>query len=131
MRQVNFDDQIELQGYTVEQTGRRLQVTLFWRAKKDISRDYSVFVHVVNTGGDIVAQHDGQPGWQVTIPTGSWLPGETVLDRHTIELPADLPPGTYTLNAGIYYWETLERLPVLENGAPVDNFVTLGSVELK
>ena len=131
VRQVNFDDQIELQGYTVEQTGRRLQVTLFWRAKKDISRDYSVFVHVVNTGGDIVAQHDGQPGWQVTIPTGSWLPGETVLDRHTIELPADLPPGTYTLNAGIYYWETLERLPVLENGAPVDNFVTLGSVKLK
>jgi len=47
-----------------------------------------------------------------------------------LALPPDLPPGTYRLQAGVYYWENLERLPVLENGVPVNNFVELGNLEL-
>jgi len=31
----------------------------------------------------------------------------------------------------VYYWETLERLSVLENGTPVNNFVDLGSVKIE
>ncbi len=128
---VNFDDQMALLGYTAEARNRQLQVTLFWRAEQTMSRDYSVFVHVVDAAGNIVAQHDGQPGDTVTIPTGSWRLGETVRDRHNIILPDDFSPGKYTLNVGVYYWETMERLPVLKNGAPADNFVSLGEIDLK
>lgn len=131
VRQANFDDRIELLGYTVVRDGHQLQVTLHWRAQRAIPLDYSVFVHVVNANGEVVAQHDGQPGGDVTIPTSSWRPGETILDRHVIDLPTDLPSGAYTLNVGVYYWQTLERLSVLENGAPVNNFVSLGTVEIK
>ncbi len=34
------------------------------------------------------------------------------------------------LNA-TYYWETLERLPVLEGGVPVNNFVELGDITVE
>jgi hypothetical protein len=33
-----------------------------------------------------------------------------VIDSHQIALPADLPPGEYTLVFGMYHWPSLERL---------------------
>jgi hypothetical protein len=57
--------------------------------------------------------------------------GEVVRDRHPLTLPPDLPPGTYRLRTGLYYWQTLERLPVLESGEPVNNIVELGIVEIE
>jgi hypothetical protein len=33
-----------------------------------------------------------------------------VIDTHTVVLPADLPPGQYTLAFGMYRWPSLERL---------------------
>jgi hypothetical protein len=126
----NFGDELVLRGFdAVEGDNQQLEVTLYWQAGRDMTLDYTVFVHLLDEAGQLVAQHDGQPWWEVKIPTSSWLAGETLLDRHTLQLPADLPPGTYRLQAGVYYWETLERLPVLENGVPVNNVVELGVVE--
>lgn len=129
--QANLADQILLRGYGVSgpQDGA-LDVTLYWQAQQQMPLDYSVFVHLVGPDGQTVAQHDGQPWWDVAMPTSTWQPGEKLLDRHTLQLPPNLPPGDYTLRAGVYYWETLERLPVLENGQPVNNFVELGTVSL-
>jgi hypothetical protein len=93
-----------------------------------MARDYTVFVHLLDETDQLVAQHDGQPWWQVKIPTSSWQQGETVLDQHTLQLPPELPAGTYRLQTGVYYWETLERLSVLENDNPVNNLVELGTV---
>ena len=88
--------------------------------------DYTIFVHLIGPDGDTVAQHDGQPWWEVPLPTSTWQPGEMLQDRHTLPLPSDLQPGEYRLEVGVYYWQTLERLPVVENGAPVKDFVELG-----
>ena len=45
-------------------------------------------------------------------------PGEVVLDIRTLEIPADAPPGSYTLAAGLYHHGTGERL-VLANGETI------------
>jgi uncharacterized membrane protein len=129
--EANFDRQISLLGYDTSLSQNELTVTLQWQAQTQIDLDYSVFIHLVDANGNLVAQHDGQPWWEVTIPTSTWQPGEKLRDRHPIALPADLPPGTYYLRAGLYYWQTLERLPVLENGVPVNNFVDLGPVTIE
>ena len=55
------------------------------------------------------AQSDAVPA-EWTRPTTGWLPGEYVLDRHAIILPADLPAGKYDLVAGLYDPATGERL---------------------
>ena len=131
----NLGDQLHLLGYDapaeISPGERSLPVTLHWQAAAAIPLDYTVFVHLLGPDGQLVAQHDDGPWWEVSIPTSTWQPGETLRDRHRLELPAELPPGAYRLQTGVYYWQTLERLPLLENGQPVNNFVELGPIEVK
>ncbi len=129
--QANLGGQMELRGYKAEQNGRKLTVTLYWRALAAMPVDYTVFVHLISPDGQLVAQHDDGPWWELPIPTSTWRPGEELLDRHLLNLPPDLPPGSYQLQAGVYHWQTLERLPVLEEGVPVNNFVELGTVNIE
>jgi hypothetical protein len=129
-RQANLGDQMELRGYGVEHTGDALAVTLYWRALAAMPQDYTVFVHLLDSTGQMVAQHDDGPWWDAPIPTSTWQPGELLLDQHTLALPPNLPPGNYRVQVGVYYWQTLERLPLLENGQAVNNFIDLGSVTL-
>ncbi|MFI0609881.1 MAG: hypothetical protein ACH37Z_18555, partial [Anaerolineae bacterium] len=75
-----------------------------------------------------VAQHDGPlGGWQ----RGSdrWEAGERITDLHEIALPADLPPGSYTLAAAVYNPQSGWRLPVRGPGAMGD-MLRLGEVRV-
>jgi uncharacterized membrane protein len=129
--QANFDNKMQLLGYGAAQAGEALTVTLYWQALAEMGYDYTVFVHLVDEAGNPVAQHDGQPWWEVSIPTTTWQPGERLRDRHVLALPPELAEGRYRLRVGVYYWQTLERLPVLENGQRVDNFIELGEITLE
>jgi uncharacterized membrane protein len=131
----NFGDQLELKGYdlspAVGHPGQALTLTLSWQALREIPVDYTIFVHLVDANGQLVAQQDDNPWWEIPFPTSTWQPGELLQDRHELELPPDLPPGSYTLRVGVYYWQTLERLPLLENKVAVNNYVELGSIAVK
>lgn len=131
----NFADQMELWGYDVSpevgSAGHPLTVTLYWHALRDVPVDYTVFVHLLDSEGHLVAQHDGAPWWQIPFPTTSWMPGETLRDRHVLQLPPDLAPDRDTFQIGVYDWQTMERLPIVENNVPVNNYVELGSIEIK
>ena len=83
-------------------------LTLVWQANTETTTSYRVFVHLVDENGQIVAQSDGEPaGW--TRPTTGWLPGEIVLDEHTLSLE-NVEPGSYQLTFGLYDPETGVRL---------------------
>jgi hypothetical protein len=131
----DLDGKMELRGYdvspTVGKAGRDLELTLYWRAQAPMDRDYTIFVHLVDSDGQLVAQHDGQPWWEASLPTSTWDPGEELQDRHVLTLPPDTPPGSYSLRVGAYYWETLERLPVVESGVAVGDYVELGRFEVE
>lgn len=103
---------------------RALPVTLFWEARSKPAADYTVFVQVLDAAGRRVAGWDSQPlhGY---LPTSGWPPGEVVRDRLAVPLPADLPPGRYTVIAGMYDLATLERLPVGDTG---QDFVVLTEI---
>jgi hypothetical protein len=127
--QANFDSKIALLGYDLEQSGDELRLTLHWQAERPLNADYTVFVHLLDQDGEIVAQQDGQPG-QGTYPTSVWDEGEVVSTRHTLRIDPKLPAGKYTLAAGWYLLETGVRLPVLdEAGRAVDDRMLLGQVE--
>ena len=84
-------------------------IPLIWRAEAETPTDYRVFVHLVDATGAIVAQSDAAPaGW--TRPTTGWLPGEVVLDTHTLTLPSTLPDGPLALRVGLYDPDTGARL---------------------
>lgn len=126
---------IALAGYDLEpevaRPGGSLYVTLYWQALAPVSEDYTVFTHLLGpfnprTGGPFWAGHDGKP-LAGSYPTLRWVAGEWVLDQHEIALLADLPPGTYQLEVGLYLLATGARLPVEQEGVR-DDRVLLGEV---
>lgn len=97
--------------------GDVLPVKLVWRADELFEDTYSVFVHLINNEGVLVAQSDGGPAnW--ARPTIGWLPGEFITEERLIQLPADLPAGDYTLYAGLYRQSDSQRLtpPLFPDG---------------
>lgn len=99
-----FGDQIALLGYDLPQNasrGQALSFTLYWKALRRPERDYTVFVHLLNTIDEMVAQSDSMP-LQGIYPTGLWDPPEELSDRRTLLIPYELNPGTYRLRIGLY-----------------------------
>lgn len=105
--QHSFAGQIQLAGWTITEENGALIVTLAWQAQEEIARDYTAFVHLLGPGSRPAAQQDRQPDGH---PTGSWRPGEMVIDTYRVDLPPDLPAEIYTLTTGFYDLATLERL---------------------
>jgi hypothetical protein len=49
-----------------------------------------------------------------------------VLDGHQLAIPADASPGHYRLQVGLYDWQTMERLPILDEALqPVGDYALL------
>jgi hypothetical protein len=86
--------------------GQPISVALRWRATARPERDLTVFVHLVDAAGRVVAQDDRQPADR-GYPTSIWDPGEQILDPH----PLVAPPGRYRVVVGLYDPATLARLP--------------------
>ncbi len=102
-----------------------LKVALYWQAQRAVPEDYTVFVHLVDATGAIVAQHDGPPVGG-DYPTSFWAGGETVKDEHELALPAHLPAVDLHLELGLYRPADGARLPVTdESGQAVGDTVKL------
>ncbi|MDO8670217.1 MAG: hypothetical protein Q7O66_02160, partial [Dehalococcoidia bacterium] len=97
-------------------TEQQLAVTLYWRAQEAIDKDYTVFAHLLDSKGVIVAQHDGMPN-NGLYPTSSWEPGDQIVDRHVIDLPPRLASDSYQLRIGMYDAATGSRVDIIEGGS--------------
>ncbi len=106
-----------------------LDVTLYWLALRETAVNYKAFVHLVDGAGQVVAQHDGDPGGGYT-PTTRWRPGELIADTHRIPLPAGLTPGAYGLKAGLYDWTPSGPVNLPQDPPTADGRTDLGVVWL-
>lgn len=109
------------------QAGDTLPVTLYWLNLHDTAQNYKAFVHLVDAAGTVRAQQDGDPGGGFS-PTSRWRANELILDRHRVVLPPDLPPGPYTIKAGLYQLDPLRNLSVVPTTP--DDRVSVGQVEV-
>jgi hypothetical protein len=120
--QVNFDNQIELVGYSLSDlspnAGDNIELTLYWRGLRDIERDYVVFAHVIDPATQtIYASSDAMPvQWQA--PTSTWDTGTIIEDTHTLNVNLDTPPGMYELEIGLYLQEPDGSFPRLRIVTP-------------
>jgi hypothetical protein len=109
-----------------------LKLMFYWQALSEMEQPYQVFLHVVNEGGQIVAQQDRTPGERGKQPTTGWLPGEVVEQPIELPLPAGITPGRYTLRLGMYLPPTGPRLPLLNNeGQSISEWVEVMPIEVK
>ena len=81
-----------------------------WQALKPSSgADYTVFVRLLSPEDRVIAQHDGMPAlgrW----PTGTWVQGQTIEDRHELTFGDNTFAGEARLIAGLYDASTLIRV---------------------
>jgi hypothetical protein len=97
----NFGGQVNLIGYDIGASN----LTLYWSARVPMTANYTVFVHVLDEQGKIVAQADAQPRGGA-YPTALWEAGEVVKDTRAVQLPAAYAG----IRVGLYRLETGERL---------------------
>ncbi len=112
----DFGGQIALIGYDTSavtaQPGDTVTVTVYWQGQRPLDINYQSFLHVLGPDGALVGQSDHlNPG---DFPTRRWPTDKYVRDEHTITLPPDLPPGEYTVQAGLWVQAEGWRLPLLD-----------------
>jgi len=88
----------------------RARVTLYWQCRAPSDSDYTVFVHLLDVSGAIVAQRDAPPR-NGAYPTSLWDAGEIVPDEYELAIPATAR-GPFSLAIGMYSPLTQKRLPV-------------------
>jgi len=131
----DFGDLIRLRGYTYEteslKAGDAVRLTLEWEAIRAVDEPYKVFVHVLGQHGLPIAQQDNEPV-NGTYPTTRWRSGERISDPYAIALPADLAPGEYRVEVGLYRIADMSRLPVLDQDrSVVDDKVFLAPLSVE
>lgn len=128
---VTFNASVRLEGYEITanslKVGDSLVLLLYWRATQKVAKDYTVFVHLVDSDGKLIDGYDSPPrGGQA--PTSSWVPGALIVDSIVVPMTVDIPSGTnYHLEIGLYDLNTLERLLLVDDrGAPFADKVEIG-----
>jgi hypothetical protein len=96
-----FDGKIGLISSTWEQRGPSLRVVLRWQSWEKLPQESTVFLHLFNSTGQLVAQADGYPLMNVSRPTW-WRPGDQWRDVRVLQLPEGFRSGEYTIKIGLY-----------------------------
>ena len=119
----------------IARAGRPLHLTLIWRALSSPRDSHTIFIHLIDGAGRPVMGHDYTP-LGGSCPTylwfPKWLPGQTLTDPYRLVVPADLSPGDYWLEVGMYGMTSLRRLPVVDlKGNLAGDRVVLGPVRVE
>lgn len=113
-----LNDEIQFLGYNLKseeiKPGGNLSVDLYWHVEHPVVSSYKVFVHLLDSDGVLRAQQDSIPH-NGTLPTSRWLAGEYVTDQYSVPVPADIRPGKYRIEIGMYSPETGVRAKAFDS----------------
>jgi hypothetical protein len=131
---------LQLWGYDLNKAeykpGDQVGLTAYWRTAGSPALDYTVFVQLLGpentaTGGPLWTQDDSEP-CRKGYPTSAWSEHETIIDHFALTVPENAPAGTYQIVVGFYEWQTMQRLPVLDDaGQVVGDHVLLASLQVE
>ncbi|MCA9954423.1 MAG: hypothetical protein KC434_06870, partial [Anaerolineales bacterium] len=116
------------------QRGDVVNVTLEWAALAKAEESYTVFVHLIDGNNVPYVFLDytplgGSAPTHLWIP--KWLPGQHYIDPYRLPIPADLAPGTYYIEVGLYEMVSGRRLHISDQDGNLngDRYI-LGPVEV-
>jgi hypothetical protein len=125
---VPFGETLELAAYEAL-PGEPLTLLTYWRVRAPATAQQAapalkLFLHLLDAGGALVAGEDRLDVWH-----DNWQTGDLFVQLHEVTLPADAAPGRYQVELGVYDPETMQRLPVLREGAMIADRVLLAPVQ--
>jgi hypothetical protein len=130
---VNFEDRLELMGFTMPQRrflpGETVTLTLFWQATRELDVDYSLFVQIVGEDTTRWASQDQ------LLTTSIWPPGQRQQAPVTMQLDEATPAGVYPVIVGLYTrgedGEFVRLQTVTDEGRLTDDFFVLTQVRVE
>jgi len=136
---VNVGNAVELLGYELltegVEAGGAASLATFWRvldpeALGPVPTDAyghsaTIFVHALDGASRIIGQED-----RLDAPAWNWRAGDAFVQLHRFRIDALAPSGCYPLEVGIYTNHDLARLPIIVDGAVVDDRVLLQPLEI-
>lgn len=107
----NFGGSITLLGYDLENglPDGTAPLTLYWQVQEAQSGNFTPFVHLEDAQGQRWSQVE-----TFAYPAEQWSPGEVIVQRVDVPIPAGAPPDDYRLRVGLFSGETGEILPRLD-----------------
>jgi hypothetical protein len=117
---IRFAESIALIGYDInddyqaeESASPMPALVLYWKSLIPVDKNLVVFLHMVDTNGNVIAQADAPPT-NNTYPTSWWAPGEVIADRHSLPNLSEI----VTVRLGLYQLDSGQRLPVVDSTLP-------------
>lgn len=104
------------------QAGATVEIETWWQVTTVPTRPLSLMLHLSGPDGAPVIIGDG-----LSVPVDTWQPGDLIVQRHYLELPATAPAGHYTVETGVYWLDSLERW---ETGAGAGNTILLTAIQV-
>ncbi len=133
----NFGDHIRLLGYDYDarvlRPGGTLTVTLYWETLQAQLPDYMVQVQLLPAGQTqpVLAAADGRPQ-DGARPTPTWQAGEVLEDVHLLQIPADLPPGSYDIHVALLDMRAEQRQNIIaEDGHWINDHLVFSPVRVQ
>jgi hypothetical protein len=84
-------------------------VVLYWQTAQPLDQNYSIFVHLLDAKGNLLAQADGVP-YAGLYPLANWLPDQIITDVRPIGSLLDNSERLNAFAIGVYDLTTGERL---------------------
>lgn len=112
--------------------GETIRVTVYWLPESQTDVPYTVFVHLMDAGGSLLAQRDIYPG-NGTYRTTVWVPGRAFADTYSLRVPSDAPATTGAqLALGLYDEASGTRLTAggADAGPPGTDYIQIGTVTI-
>jgi hypothetical protein len=103
---IGFEGGLTLIGYDLQaEADQPIDLVTYWRVDQTPAQPLSIFAHVVDDAGTLIAQRDG-----LNVRLSSLEPGDVILQHFVIDHPADAAE----LRLGLYNPRTEQRLLTTE-----------------
>ena len=117
-----FDDNVTLLDAAATMTASGLQVSFLWQVNEPPPEDVTIFVHVLDANGQLIAQADGDP-LAGSYPFSQWPQDLIVRDVRSL----DVTETSLSVQVGVYHRSSGERLkatssagtPFADNAVPI------------
>lgn len=130
---VNFDNRVELLGIDLDLPhetyvgpGEAFRITWYFRVVAPVPGGYQPFVHIDGPGQRINGDHEPVEG---RYPVRLWEPGDIIVDRQELRVPANYRRGDLTIYMGFYSGES--RLEILSGPEDDVNRARAGIVPVR
>ncbi len=103
-------------------------VTLNWRASDPVSADFLVHLRLVDAQESVAWESDGVRPVNQLYPMTAWPLGVPIADYHELPIAPWLPPGTYSLQVGLF---PSPGDPALEGGEEAEAWASIGDLDVQ